>query len=92
MDPQEDQHANPADHSTLLVFVDKKSIMAEILRPGTFSAIIAIDPTMFPSQVNLKGPHDGHPLAQLTLKRRDHWKSRYGYGKQKGPGYKTVLR
>ncbi|KAG0350215.1 hypothetical protein BG005_010254 [Podila minutissima] len=51
-------------------------IMAEILRPGTFSAIIAIDPTMFPSQVNLKGPHDGHPLAQLTLKRRDHWKSR----------------
>jgi len=56
-----------------------KSIMAEILRPGTFSAIIAIDPTMFPSQVNLKGPHDGHPLAQLALKRRDHWKSRQGY-------------
>ncbi|KAF9375980.1 hypothetical protein CPB97_011123 [Podila verticillata] len=51
-------------------------IMAEILRPGTFSAIIAIDPTMFPSQVNLKGPHDGHPLAQLALKRRDRWKSR----------------
>ncbi|KAF9201091.1 hypothetical protein BGZ59_002923, partial [Podila verticillata] len=54
-------------------------IMAEILRPGTFSAIIAIDPTMFPSQVNLKGPHDDHPLAQLALKRRDHWKSRQGY-------------
>ncbi|KAF9027371.1 hypothetical protein BGZ52_003662 [Haplosporangium bisporale] len=54
-------------------------IMAEILRPGTFSAIIAIDPTMFPSQVNLKGPHNDHPLAQLALKRRDNWKSRQGY-------------
>lgn len=66
--------------------------MAEILRPGTFSAIIAIDPTMFPSQVNLKGPHGGHPLAQLALKRRDHWKSRWDHDQTPHhTDHKTVL-
>ncbi|KAG0347866.1 hypothetical protein BG004_006739 [Podila humilis] len=51
-------------------------IVAELMRPGTFSGIIAIDPTMFPSQVKMTEPSDGHPLAQLALKRRDHWKDR----------------
>ncbi|KAI1313842.1 hypothetical protein EDD11_002475 [Mortierella claussenii] len=51
-------------------------ILAELLRPGTFSAIVAIDPTMFPSSIYLNASLDDHPMAQLTLKRRDSWKDR----------------
>ncbi|KAF9274793.1 hypothetical protein BGZ68_000361 [Mortierella alpina] len=52
------------------------SLMAEILRPGTFSAIVAIDPTMFPAHLWTQAPLDDHPLAKLALRRRDHWKNR----------------
>ncbi|KAF9951815.1 hypothetical protein BGZ70_000839 [Mortierella alpina] len=51
-------------------------LMAEILRPGTFSAIVAIDPTMFPAHFKIQAPLDDHPLANLALRRRDHWKDR----------------
>ncbi|KAF9946851.1 hypothetical protein BGZ72_011091 [Mortierella alpina] len=51
-------------------------LMAEILRPGTFSAIVAVDPTMFPAHFKIQAPLDDHPLANLALRRRDHWKSR----------------
>ncbi|KAF9903996.1 hypothetical protein BX616_001434 [Lobosporangium transversale] len=51
-------------------------VLAELERPGTFSAIIAIDPTMFPKMIYINAPLDDHPMAQLTLKRRDFWKSR----------------
>ncbi|KAF9430457.1 hypothetical protein BGZ94_006805 [Podila epigama] len=51
-------------------------LMAEILRPGTFSAILAVDPTMFPASPDIKGSLDDQPWPQMALKRRDHWKSR----------------
>ncbi|KAG9319293.1 hypothetical protein KVV02_004482 [Mortierella alpina] len=51
-------------------------LMAEILRPGTFSAIVAIDPTMFPAHFRIQAPLNDHPLANLALRRRDHWKNR----------------
>ncbi|KAF9570655.1 hypothetical protein EC968_001542 [Mortierella alpina] len=51
-------------------------LMAEILRPGTFSAIVAVDPTMFPAHFKIQAPLDDHPLANLALRRRDHWKNR----------------
>ncbi|KAF9925911.1 hypothetical protein FBU30_004375 [Linnemannia zychae] len=51
-------------------------ILAEVMRPGTFSAIVAVDPTMFPKEVNMSASFDDHPMAQLTIKRRDTWKSR----------------
>lgn len=47
------------------------------MRPGTFSAIVAVDPTNFPKEIYMNAPIDDHPMAQLTLKRRDTWKSRY---------------
>ncbi|KAF9159490.1 hypothetical protein BGX21_003074 [Mortierella sp. AD011] len=53
-----------------------KSILAELLRPGTFSAIVAVDPTMFPSSIHINAPFEDHPMAQLTMKRRDTWKDR----------------
>ncbi|KAG0052111.1 hypothetical protein BGZ83_002989 [Gryganskiella cystojenkinii] len=52
------------------------SILAEYLRPGTFSAIIAIDPTMFPRGFYNNAPLAENPLGQATLKRRDTWKDR----------------
>ncbi|KAF9189370.1 hypothetical protein BGZ50_000813 [Haplosporangium sp. Z 11] len=51
-------------------------ILAEAMRPGTFSTIIAIDPTMFPKAIYTNGTLDNHPMAQLTLRRRDSWKDR----------------
>ncbi|KAF9181623.1 hypothetical protein BGZ51_005290 [Haplosporangium sp. Z 767] len=51
-------------------------IMAEVTRPGTFSAIVAIDPTMFPQSFKINAPLDDHPMASLAMRRRDHWKSR----------------
>ncbi|KAF9181601.1 hypothetical protein BGZ49_004822, partial [Haplosporangium sp. Z 27] len=51
-------------------------ILAELLRPGTFSAIVAVDPTMFPKSLYLNATLDDHPMAQITLKRRDSWKDR----------------
>ncbi|KAF8929054.1 hypothetical protein BGZ58_009196 [Dissophora ornata] len=50
------------------------SILAELLRPGTFSAIVAIDPTMFPKVAMYLNA--GYPMAQITLKRRDTWKDK----------------
>ncbi|KAF9086258.1 hypothetical protein BGX23_009031 [Mortierella sp. AD031] len=50
--------------------------LAEVMRPGTFSAIVAVDPTNFPKEIYMNAPFDDHPMAQLTLKRRDTWKSR----------------
>jgi hypothetical protein len=52
------------------------SILAEHLRPGTFSAIIAIDPTMFPADFYTHETGEDHPMAKITLKRRDVWKDR----------------
>ncbi|KAF9974031.1 hypothetical protein BGZ65_008944 [Modicella reniformis] len=52
------------------------SVLAEVLRPGTFSAIVAVDPTMFPSSFFIISPLDDNPMSQLTLKRRDSWKDR----------------
>ncbi|KAF9392590.1 hypothetical protein CPB97_000043 [Podila verticillata] len=53
-----------------------KSILAEIIRPGTFSAIVAVDPTNFPRTIFMNLPLEDHPMGQLTLKRRDSWKSK----------------
>ncbi|KAF9318033.1 hypothetical protein BG003_011902 [Podila horticola] len=53
-----------------------QSILAEIMRPGTFSAIVAVDPTNFPREIYMNLPLDDHPMGQLTLKRRDNWKSK----------------
>ena len=36
-------------------------LMAEILSPGTFAAIVAIEPIVFPPPY---GPNDDHPLAR----------------------------
>ncbi|KAK3817787.1 MAG: Alpha/beta hydrolase family-domain-containing protein [Benniella sp.] len=51
-------------------------ILAELLRPGTFSAIVAVDPTMFPRSMYMNAPLEDHPMGQITLKRRDTWKDR----------------
>ncbi|KAG0363658.1 hypothetical protein BG005_009076 [Podila minutissima] len=51
-------------------------ILAEIIRPGTFSAIVAVDPTNFPREIYMNLPLEDHPMGQLTLKRRDSWKSK----------------
>ncbi|KAG0049504.1 hypothetical protein BGZ83_005725 [Gryganskiella cystojenkinii] len=51
-------------------------ILAELIRPGTFSAIVAVDPTMFPASININAPLDDHPMGQITLRRRDTWKDR----------------
>ncbi|GJJ74878.1 hypothetical protein EMPS_07236 [Entomortierella parvispora] len=51
-------------------------ILAELIRPGTFSAIVAVDPTMFPAAIKMSVPVDDHPMAQITLRRRDTWKDR----------------
>ncbi|KAF9355338.1 hypothetical protein BGX34_010539 [Mortierella sp. NVP85] len=53
------------------------SILAELMRPGTFSAIIAVDPTMFPNTIYICAPLADNPMGQLTLKRRDAWKDRF---------------
>ncbi|KAG0306595.1 hypothetical protein BGZ99_001732, partial [Dissophora globulifera] len=52
------------------------SILAECLRPGTFSAIVAIEPTMFPKTIFINAPFDDNPMAHSTLKRCDTWKDR----------------
>ncbi|KAF9215640.1 hypothetical protein CPC16_009365 [Podila verticillata] len=51
-------------------------ILAENIRPGTFSAIVAVDPTNFPRTIYINLPLEDHPMGQLTLKRRDSWKSK----------------
>ncbi|KAF9407146.1 hypothetical protein BGZ94_002810 [Podila epigama] len=51
-------------------------VLAETIRPGTFSAIIAVDPTNFPRSIYINAPLEDHPMGQITLKRRDTWKSR----------------
>ncbi|KAG0198990.1 hypothetical protein BGX28_007640 [Mortierella sp. GBA30] len=51
-------------------------ILAEAMRPGTFSTIIAVDPTMFPKEIYINATLEHHPMAQLTLKRSDSWKDR----------------
>ncbi|GJJ72033.1 hypothetical protein EMPS_04390 [Entomortierella parvispora] len=51
-------------------------ILAESLRPGTFSSIIAIEPTMFPDGWYVNLPLAENPMGQATLRRRDVWKDR----------------
>ncbi|CAO3570711.1 unnamed protein product [Mortierella alpina] len=51
-------------------------ILAEAMRPGTFSTIIAIDPTMFPRSLFENPPLEDNHMGQLTLKRSDRWKDR----------------
>ncbi|KAF9436130.1 hypothetical protein BGZ76_004752 [Entomortierella beljakovae] len=51
------------------------SFLAELIRPGTFSAIVAVDPTMFPSSMGKKIEINEN-LKQMTLRRRDTWKDR----------------
>lgn len=48
-------------------------LMAEILAPGTFAAIVAIEPIVFPPPF---GPADHHPLAQGARRRRLSFPSR----------------
>ncbi|KAF9545510.1 hypothetical protein EC957_010926 [Mortierella hygrophila] len=48
-------------------------ILAELIRPGTFSAIVAVDPTMFPASASIK---INAPLTEMALRRRDTWKDR----------------
>ena len=48
-------------------------LMAEVLSPGTFAAIVAIEPIVFPPPY---GPNDHHPLAQGALRRRSTFPSR----------------
>ncbi|KAF9566220.1 hypothetical protein EC968_003803 [Mortierella alpina] len=52
------------------------SILAEAMRPGTFSTIIAIDPTMFPISLFENPPLEDNHMGQLTLKRSDRWTDR----------------
>lgn len=66
--------------TTLLSSLDGQSILAELIRPGTFSAIVAVDPTMFPEAMDIHQPLPDNPLAQSTLRRRDTWKDRYALG------------
>ncbi|KAG9325342.1 hypothetical protein KVV02_006982 [Mortierella alpina] len=51
-------------------------ILAEAMRPGTFSTIIAIDPTMFPRSLFENPPLEDNHMGQLTLKRSDRWTDR----------------
>ncbi|KAI8595106.1 Alpha/beta hydrolase fold-1 [Dissophora ornata] len=51
-------------------------VLAELMRPGTFSTIVAVDPTMFPKATYISAGLDDNPMAQITLKRRDTWKDR----------------
>ncbi|MBT8246744.1 MAG: alpha/beta hydrolase [Acidimicrobiia bacterium] len=48
-------------------------LMAEILAPGTFAAIIAIEPIVFPPPYE---PIDHHPLVQSANRRRPSFPSR----------------
>jgi len=48
-------------------------LMAEILAPGTFAAIVAIEPIVFPPPYQ---PIDHHPLVQSALRRRPSFTSR----------------
>lgn len=48
-------------------------LMAEILAPGTFAAIVAIEPIVFPPPYQ---PIDHHPLVQSALRRRPSFASR----------------
>ncbi|KAF9924368.1 hypothetical protein FBU30_005638 [Linnemannia zychae] len=50
--------------------------LAETMRPGTFSAIVAVEPTNFPRELFKSGDIDDNHMAQITLKRRDTWKSK----------------
>ncbi|KAG0347217.1 hypothetical protein BG004_008195 [Podila humilis] len=45
--------------------------LAEAMRPGTFSTIIAVDPTNFPRELYKNLPLADHPMGQITMKRRD---------------------
>jgi hypothetical protein len=65
----------------LLSTLDVQSILAELIRPGTFSAIVAVDPTMFPEAMDIHTPFPDNPLGQSTLRRRDTWKDRYALGR-----------
>jgi pimeloyl-ACP methyl ester carboxylesterase len=47
--------------------------MAEILAPGRFAAIVAIEPIVFPPPYT---PIDHHPLVQSALRRRPSFASR----------------
>lgn len=42
-------------------------LMAEILSPGTFEAVVAVEPIVFPPPFQ---PADHHPLARLARRRR----------------------
>ena len=48
-------------------------LMAEILAPGTFAAIVAVEPIVFPPPYQ---PNDHHPLVQSALRRRPSFPSR----------------
>jgi pimeloyl-ACP methyl ester carboxylesterase len=48
-------------------------LMAEILAPGTFAAIVAIEPIVFPPPYQ---PIDHHPLVESALRRRPSFASR----------------
>ncbi|NNC91222.1 MAG: alpha/beta hydrolase [Acidimicrobiia bacterium] len=48
-------------------------LMAEILVPGTFAAIVAIEPIVFPPPYQ---PIDHHPLVQSALRRRPSFATR----------------
>ncbi|KAF9334930.1 hypothetical protein BG006_001227 [Podila minutissima] len=50
--------------------------VASVPVPCTFSAIVAVDPTNFPREIYMNLPLEDHPMGQLTLKRRDSWKSK----------------
>ncbi|CAG8485367.1 6431_t:CDS:2 [Funneliformis caledonium] len=45
------------------------TFMAELIRPGTFSCIVAIDPAISPATLN-------YAMATPTLKRKDTWENR----------------
>ncbi|CAG8640489.1 12422_t:CDS:2 [Acaulospora morrowiae] len=47
-------------------------LMAEILRPGTFSSLVAIDPVLYP----YKSKEFAISSFQLALKRKDTWQNR----------------
>ncbi|KAF9435920.1 hypothetical protein BGZ76_005244 [Entomortierella beljakovae] len=50
------------------------SILAETIRPGTFSAIVAIESTMFPKFIFTSSPLAENHFGQKSLRRRDTWK------------------
>ncbi|KAF9952996.1 hypothetical protein BGZ72_005779 [Mortierella alpina] len=51
-------------------------ILAEAMRPGTFSTIVAVEPTMFPKSLFENPPLEENHMGQLTLRRSDRWKDR----------------